>query len=108
MKKYLLLLSLCAPLATHAQSTNLIVLTTAVGDERAPILTWQSESNAVYRIDYADSLVNSNTQWKLLYDDYPSHGTNTFWMDSGNDAVEPEIPHPKRGDALLSNRQNGH
>ena len=96
MKKIVTLIALCAASALHGQSTNLIVLHTVVGDERAPILTWQTESNAVYRIDYADNVLNTNTQWQLLYDNYPSHGTNTFWMDSGNDTTEPEIPHPKR------------
>lgn len=96
MKNLIPLLGLFATLALHAQSTNLVILHAVVGDERAPVLTWQSESNAVYRIDYADTVVNTNTQWKTLYEDYPSHGTNTFWMDSGNDSFEPEISHPKR------------
>ena len=96
MKNLLLILLLLAACAAHAQSTNLVVLNTKVGDERAPVLTWQSESNAIYRIDYAGVVANTNTQWKLLYDDYPSHGTNTFWMDSGYSAALTEIPHPKR------------
>ena len=96
MKRIITLLGLCVACALHGQSTNLVVLHTVVGDERAPILTWRSESNAVYRVDYADHVVNTNTEWQLLYDNYPSHGTNTFWMDSGNDSTEPEIPHPKR------------
>lgn len=30
-----------------------------------------------------------------MYDDYPSHGTNTFWLDTGDYSRIPEIPHPK-------------
>ncbi len=95
MKNLFLSLSLLVALVARAQTSN-IIIRAQVGDERAPILSWQSESSAVYSIEFAGTVVNTNTQWRLLYSDYPSHGTNTFWMDSGNDAVEPEIPHPKR------------
>jgi len=96
MKNLIKFGSLFVALALQAQSANLLILRSVVGDERAPIITWQSQSNAVYRIDYADTLDGTNVQWKVLYEDYPSHGTNTFWMDSGNDSFEPAISHPKR------------
>ncbi|PYI83173.1 MAG: hypothetical protein DME26_15540, partial [Verrucomicrobia bacterium] len=31
--------------------------------------------------------------WSVLYDDYPSHGTNTFWMDTGGYEQIPAIPY---------------
>src|SRR5688572_30448541 len=96
MKNLIKFGGLFAAVTLQAQSTNLVILRSSVGDERAPIITWQSVSNAVYRIDYADTLDSTGMQWNVLYEDYPSHGTNTFWMDSGNDSFEPEIPHPKR------------
>ncbi len=58
-------------------------------------LYWQSESNAVYRIEYATELLDSSTSWNVLYDDYPSHGTNTFWMDNGDYTQTPAIPPPR-------------
>jgi hypothetical protein len=33
--------------------------------------------------------------WRRLYDTYPSHGTNTFWLDRGNYLVEPSVPMPR-------------
>jgi len=96
MKNLIKFGGLFAALAIQAQSPNLVILRSRVGDERAPIITWQSQPNAVYRIDYADTLDSTNIPWRVLYEDYPSHGTNTFWMDSGNDSFEPEIPHPRR------------
>lgn len=68
--------------------------------ERAIRLSWNSNSNEVYEIDYADSLIDTNTgsiTWNRLFMGYPSHGTNTFWLDTGNYNVEPAIPHPKYG-----------
>jgi hypothetical protein len=78
-----------------AQGASLQIISAKVGDDRAISIKWESESNAVYRIDYASDLVNSNTQWQLLYEDYPSHGTNSFWMDNGDYAQEPPIKRPK-------------
>jgi len=63
---------------------------------------WQSESNAVYRIEYADHLVDVNdggTTWTLRYENYPAFGTNTFWADAGNLGGEPVVLHP-RDDAM--------
>jgi hypothetical protein len=84
----------------HAQ-TNLNFNNIAVTSEGAIRLSWNSTSNEVYEIDYADSLMDTNTgdigiTWNLLYDDYPSQGTKTFWLDTGNYFNEPPIPHPRR------------
>ena len=32
---------------------------------------------------------------KSLYDNYPSQGTNTFWLDTGNYNLAPQVLHPK-------------
>jgi len=61
-------------------------------------LAWASISNEVYQIDEADALIDTNTgstTWNLLYDSYPSQGTNTFWLDTGNYNLSPQILNPK-------------
>ena len=66
--------------------------------EKAIQLHWVSNTNEVYEIDYADSLIDTNTgtiTWNELYSDYPSQGTNTFITDDGNYDVTPQITHPK-------------
>src|SRR5437899_9557714 len=80
--------------ANSMGQTNLQFIRSRATEEHAPIMTWRSQSNALYRIDYATALVNSNTVWNTLYDEYPSHGTNTFIADAGNYDVVPVIPHP--------------
>jgi hypothetical protein len=60
-------------------------------------LHWASNSNEVYEIDYADQLAGNpdgSTAWNPLYEDYPSHGTNSFITDDGNYDLTPEIPYP--------------
>ncbi len=67
-------------------------------DEGAIRLTWISQPNEVYEIDEADALIDTNTgsiTWNKLYGDYPSQGTNTFWLDTGNYNLVPPILHPK-------------
>jgi hypothetical protein len=62
-------------------------------------LRWLSTPGEVYQIQYTDSFIDTNTgatTWKLLYDDYPSQGTNTFWLDTGNYLKVPPVPHPSR------------
>jgi hypothetical protein len=66
--------------------------------EGAIHLSWNSASNEVYAIYEADALntnVDGTTAWNLLYSDYPSQGTNTFWLDTGNYNLMPQIVSPK-------------
>lgn len=66
--------------------------------EKAIQLYWASNTNEVYEVDYADQLAGNgdgSTAWNKLYEDYPSHGTNTFIADAGNYDITPQIPHPK-------------
>jgi|SRR5579884_1186608 len=76
-----------------------IYFTNIVATQEGAIrLKWTSVSNEVYEIDEADAL-NTNwdgtTVWNPLYTDYPSQGSNTFWLDTGNYLTTPSIVHPK-------------
>lgn len=87
-------------LFAHAISaqTNLNFKSVVATEEGAIRLSWNSKTNEVYQIEYADELVdinNGGTTWLPLYTDYPSHGTNTFVADAGNYDLSPEILHPK-------------
>ncbi|HET7624563.1 MAG TPA: Ig-like domain-containing protein [Verrucomicrobiae bacterium] len=78
--------------------TNLNFNGVSTTGEGAIRLSWNSRSNEVYRIDYADELGDTNTGmtvWHPLYTHYPSHGTNTFIGDYGNYDNETNIVHPK-------------
>ncbi|MBI3849189.1 MAG: hypothetical protein HY298_02700 [Verrucomicrobia bacterium] len=82
----------------YGQGNPFQIYSPTVTEERATRLSWESESNTVYRIEYAAELVDTNTgltAWQTLYDFYASHGTNTFWLDTGNYLLEPPILHPK-------------
>jgi hypothetical protein len=74
------------------------IIGVAQTDEQAIRLTWTSISNEVYQIQSTDSLIDTNTgttTWQILYDDYPSQGTNTFWTDHGNYFYVPPILDPR-------------
>ena len=95
--KLLAVVILVASLSTSAQ-TNLQFTAVKATSEGAMQLYWQSEPHHLYEIDEADALVDTNTgsiTWNKLYDNYPSHGTNTFIGDFGNYNLAPQIPHPK-------------
>lgn len=83
--------------ASVIQAASPRIISAKAGDEGAIVIKWESESNAVYRIEFATDLVGSGsgTVWRTLYEDYPSHGTNTFWMDNGDYSQEPPIKRPK-------------
>lgn len=76
--------------------TPLRFTATTVNEEGAIRLDWESKTNGIYRIESLDALQSSNNSWMPLYEDYPSHGTNTFWLDTGNYFVTPTVHHPKR------------
>jgi len=105
MKNYLLQRSLGGALSlgllftqTTFGQTGLQFTSVVPTDEQAIRLTWASSSNEVYEIDEADALASNpdgTTAWNKLYDDYPSQGTNTFWLDTGNYNYVPQILHPK-------------
>ena len=66
--------------------------------ENAIQLFWASTNHELYAVQYANALATNadgSTAWNTLYDQYPSHGTNTFIGDFGNYDVTPAIPHPK-------------
>jgi hypothetical protein len=88
-------------LASFSQSfgqTNIQFTGINVTDEGAIQLHWSSQSNELYEIDEADALIDTNTgstTWNVLYDQYPSQGTNTFIGDFGNYNLSPQILNPK-------------
>jgi hypothetical protein len=89
---------LIASLGKSSGQNSLQFTGISVTDEGAMQLHWASQSNEVYEIDEADSLIDTNTgtiTWNKLYDDYPSQGTNTFIGDFGNYNLNPQILHPK-------------
>lgn len=94
----LLVAMLAMGLGQCFSQTNLNFNNIGANVEHAIRLSWNSTSNDVYRIEYANELIDTNTgatTWLSLYDDYPSHGTNTFIADAGNYDITPHIPHPK-------------
>ena len=77
--------------------TNLNFNGVTANIEGATRLSWNSTSNEIYEIDETDALgtnPDGTTTWNMLYSDYPSQGTNTFWLDTGNYFTDPEIVHP--------------
>jgi hypothetical protein len=94
-----LLLAMLLACSVSGQDTNLNFNNISATVEGAIRLSWNSTSNEVYRIDYASEIIDTNTGytvWQPLYDNYPSHGTSTFWLDTGNYNLEPSIQHPKK------------
>ena len=84
--------------AANAQDT-LQFTAVRVTDEGAVHLEWASQSNEVYQVQCADALAggpDGSTVWQTLYDNYPSHGTSTFWLDTGDYLDDPVILHPKK------------
>jgi uncharacterized protein DUF6345/Big-like domain-containing protein len=81
-----------------AAQTNLNFNDIKLTGEGAIQLNWNSTSNEVYEIDFANELADTNTgvvAWQPLYVHYPSHGTNTFVGDFGNYNLEANALHPK-------------
>jgi hypothetical protein len=79
--------------------TNLDFNNVSVTAEGAISLSWNSTPKEYYEIDFADSLIDTNTgaiTWKLLYEDYPSQGSSTVWLDTGNYFVDPVAVHPSK------------
>jgi hypothetical protein len=88
-------------LASFSQSfgqTNLQFTAVAATDEHAIRLAWASTNGELYQIQYANALATNSdgsTAWQTLYDNYPSQGTNTFWLDTGNYNLAPQVSHPR-------------
>lgn len=62
--------------------------------EHAIQLNWQSQSNLVYRVEFAEGLSNGPA-FDTLADYFPSQGTNTVFLDTGKYWTDPPLPHPK-------------
>lgn len=85
---------LFATLCIRAQTNTLQFTATKATDERAIQLCWQSQTDAVYRLEYATELSGS-ISWDMLVDYFPAQGTNTVFLDTGKYWTEPALPHPK-------------
>ena len=92
-------LAIALAVSTSAQAQAPYAINTATTTvEQATLLSWSSETNTLYRISYADQIIDpalGYTVWNTLYDNYLSHGTNTFVADAGNYDIDPQVPHPK-------------
>jgi hypothetical protein len=78
--------------------TNIAFTSVNAEPDNSIQLHWTSNTNEYYEIDCANALATNSdgtTAWSMIYDDYPSQGTNTFWLDAGNFFTTPIIPHPK-------------
>jgi len=78
--------------------TNIVFTGVSSTVEQAILLHWTSQSNHIYQIQYANALATNSdgsTAWQVLYDQYPSQGTNTYIGDYGNYYGVPAVPHPK-------------
>ena len=63
-------------------------------EEGAIRLSWRSETNTLYRIQYASEIADE-TEWQTLTDWYPSHGSNSFALDTGDFFRTPYVLHPR-------------
>jgi hypothetical protein len=93
-------IALIPALTVHMRAQSALQITAAwVTDEGAIHLQWASQPNHVYQVQCADSLIDTNTgsiTWEVLNDNYPSQGTNTFWLDTGNYFMTPPALHPSK------------
>ncbi len=86
-----LLVAFGLTLDTRAQSLRFTSMDVIPGG--AVRLHWQSQSNALYRIDCTSTLYGQIV-WDVLCDNYPSQGTNTLLTDTSgsNPAALSAIP----------------
>jgi hypothetical protein len=99
MKSLLLitLVILCAAIPVFGQ-TNIVFTGIYPTTEQAIQLDWSSVPGEMYQVQYADELATNSdgsTDWQVLYDKYPSQGTNTFIGDFGNYSLSPQVVNPK-------------
>jgi len=98
-KMVILAVSIFVGSLNHGHCQNVLQFTSVnATPENAIQLHWASNPTEVYEIDYADSLIDTNTgttTWNMLCNDYPSQGTNSFFLDTGNYYQAPIIVHPK-------------
>src|SRR5437588_5438538 len=93
MRRSVLVASSCIVLQSlfaHAQTITSI----QVAPDGGIILTWDSQADVAYRVDYAPQ-ITSPMDWRELYGNYASHGSSTFWKDVGNEGIYPPASHPR-------------
>lgn len=98
-KSFAVLTALSEVLVNVTNAQNTIQFTDVKStSEKAIQLYWESTNGELYQIQYASALATNDdgsTAWQVLFDTYPSHGTNTFIGDFGNYDIDPAVPHPK-------------
>jgi hypothetical protein len=62
--------------------------------EDGVLIYWQSEPDAIYQVEFVPDPGFAGAP-QVLIDDYPSHGSMTFWQDTGDHFSDPEVPHPR-------------
>ena len=97
LRSLLIIAALTASLSGVANAQLQFIASYAT-DEGAIHLAWVSQAHELYQVQYANDL-NTNwdgtTDWEVLYDNYPSQGTTTFWLDTGNYNLVPQVLHPR-------------
>jgi hypothetical protein len=95
------LLVLCAVLTLgwNTPAVGQLAFTDVRATEEGAIRpSWRSETNTLYQLQFADALTDP-MDWQVLKDLYPSHGTNTFILDTGNYSRTPAVLHPAKSPA---------
>lgn len=63
------------------------------------LIATEQQAKAVLKSKlYVDALATNDdgsTAWQTLYDAYPSQGTNTSWLDTGNYDLSPQVVRPQ-------------
>jgi len=89
--------AILAALSGYAQTNYVLQSPVAAADHTIKI-SWNSESNAMFQVESADSLTDvgaQGLQWVIRDADVGSKGTNAEWMDVGDPQWLPRIFHPR-------------
>lgn len=92
-------LALMLAIVATGQTTNgpILGITKSHADNPA-VLKWSSQTNQIYRIEYASELTN----WLTVIEDFSTQGTNTLWADLGSESASQ--PRPSSRDIVAARR----
>jgi hypothetical protein len=74
--------------------TNFFIFGISKNVESWMKLTWTSQSNTLYTVQYAEEL-STNTVWRPAIENYPSQGCSTIWSDTGDLLAIPPRDRPR-------------
>ena len=97
MKGIIIGAAVFASLVSYAQ-TNYVIQSPIAAADHTIKFRWNSESNAIFQVESADSLTDlgaQGLQWVIRDADCGSKGTNAEWMDVGDPQWLPRILHPR-------------